>query len=72
MKQIFFQSLIFMFVGVISAIFFALGAAYLLVGLIEKGLGLLKVPVNRVTWVRQKIADGGDAMLDGLEQVRLA
>ena len=72
MKDVFIQGGLFMLIGIGGVALFGLGAAFLLIGSIEKGLQSIKVNFAPVTWTRKKITGAGDAMLDGLDRVRLA
>ena len=72
MKDVFIQSGLFMLIGIGGVALFGLGAAFLLIGSIEKGLESIKVNFTPVTWTRKKITGAGDAMLDGLDRVRMA
>lgn len=71
MKQVFWHSLIFAFIGFAGLGFFLAGAAFLLVGTLEQLLTKLRIPSLPVSWLRQQITRFGDAMLDGMEQINM-
>ena len=72
MKDVFIQGGLFMLIGIGGVALFGLGAAFLLIGSIEKGLQSIKVNFAPLTLTRKKISAAGDSMLDGLDRVRMA
>lgn len=71
MKQVFWMTLVFTFIGFAGLGFFIAGASFLLVGTLEQILTKLKLPSLPISWLRLQITRFGDAMLDGMEQISL-